>query len=85
MYELTRGQLYHKGRKRYYYGMRIWQYKLEEDVPYDYNEVIGITENYKNAKDLFSQMVEGSVMPVTLYDIVDDWHSAFHPRLQKAA
>lgn len=78
-YELTRSQFLPEEDDGYYYGMRIWQYKEEETMPYDYNEVLGITSSLHKAKELFIQMVEGIVMPITLYDIVDDWLSAFRP------
>ena len=44
----------------------------------DDSEAPGVTESYEEAYGLFLLFVREIVMPVHLYELIDDWQSAFH-------
>jgi len=86
--ELNRGSYGYQEEE--YYGIRVDQYQLEnedkagredrESCLIDQSRIRGLTEDRSEAESFLSMAVEGRVMPVTLYDVYDDWMSAFHPR-----
>ena len=66
-----------------YYGIRIQQYEKDGISKVDGSEVPGITENYEEAIRLFLLFVRETVMPVHLYELIDDWQSAFRLGVEK--
>ena len=48
-----------------YYGIRIRQY-----------EVRGVTESYAEAESILRLFARETVMPVHLFELVDDWQAA---------
>lgn len=60
-----------------FFGIRIQQYEKNGASKVDDSEVPGITENYEEAIRLFLLFVRETVMPVHLYELIDDWQSAF--------
>lgn len=54
------------------YGLRLHQFKKGESVPYDFCETLGITSNLSEAKKIYGRITAGKVMPVNLYEVVDD-------------
>lgn len=54
------------------YGIRLWQFRKGESVPYDYCETKGLTSNLKEAHRIYGKIREGKVLPVNLFEVVDD-------------
>lgn len=83
IYELLMSQFSPEEGEGKFFGIRIRQYLEEEKRMVDDRMVPGVTENLEEAKVLFFQFVEGKVMPVHLTELLDDWQSAFHPRMER--
>ena len=73
----------------HYYGIQVEEYVIRglrrrDDVLSirrgDLREISGLTEDQEEAEYFLNMIAEGSVFPVSLYEIYDDWMSAFHPR-----
>ena len=60
-----------------FFGIRIQQYEKNNESVVDKSEAPGVTENYEQAIRLFLLFVRETVMPVHLYELIDDWQSAF--------
>ena len=60
-----------------FFGIRIAQYEENGSAMIDDSEVPGVTESYEEAVRLFILFVRETVMPVHLYELIDDWQSAF--------
>ena len=71
------------------YGIRIFQTLTGAGSghnlppPAESSEIPGLSHNPSEAEDFFRLITEGLVMPVSLYEIADDWNSAFHPRFSQ--
>lgn len=61
-----------------FFGIRIAQYEENGLTMIDDSEAPGVTESYEEAYGLFLLFVRETVMPVHLYELIDDWQSAFH-------
>lgn len=77
VYELLQSQFPHDEREGEFFGIRIQQYGRQKDIAIDHCEATGVTENYGAAVQLFQVFVQEKVMPVHLYEILDDLQSAF--------
>lgn len=54
------------------FGLRLWQFKKGESAPYDYCEAKGVTSDLREAHKIYGKITKGKVMPVNLYEVVDD-------------
>lgn len=59
-----------------YYGIRIRQYGGDGKSGTDDSEVRGVTESYAEAESLLKLFARETVMPVHLFELVDDWQTA---------
>lgn len=69
-----------EGEGRYYGVIAeqfIWSDERGSWEIQDTEQLKGFTESFEEAALFFEKVVQGEVMPVSLYDIVDDWKSAF--------
>lgn len=58
-----------------FFGIRISQFR-ENGTLFDQDEVLGITDDRREADRLFYQYVKELVMPVHLIELIDDWNCA---------
>ncbi len=88
VYELTGRHV--KEEDRDCYGVRILQFLTgtgsgeDRSPPADRSEITGLTDDPAEAEDFFSLITDGLVMPVSLFEVADDWNCAFHPRFSSA-
>ena len=77
IYELLMSHFPREEGEGNFFGIRIQQYEKDGTSRVDRSEAPGLTENYEEAIRLFLLFVRETVMPVHLYELVDDWQSAF--------
>lgn len=79
IYELLKSHFSREEGYGDYFGIRIKQYREEDRSLVDREEVPGITESLEEARYLITLFARETVMPVHLFEILDDWQSVFHP------
>ena len=83
----------HRGEKGMnpdgYYGIQVEEYVIrglrdnEDELNIsrtDLNKIKGLSEDPEEAESFLDMIAEGTVFPISLDEIYDDWMSAFHPR-----
>lgn len=77
VYELLESRFPQDEGEGDFFGIRIQQYDNGRNVTMYDCEAPGVTQNYEEAVQLFQVFVREKVMPVHLYELLDDWQSAF--------
>lgn len=75
-YELLESEFCDEGESEVLYGIRICQIDERTDSLYDVCQIRGFTDEKDTAAIFFGRIVEGLAMPVSLPDLIEDWHSA---------
>lgn len=62
-----------------YYGVIVRQFLLtgEDRQLYDSCQLLGFSESMEETEEFFYMLIDGEAMPVSLYELADDWKSAF--------
>ena len=56
------------------YGLRVVK-STPEGVPAESEETLGITDSYEEVMSMITDFANGSVPPVVLFEMVDEWQS----------
>lgn len=75
VYELLQSKFPCDEKEGDFFGIRIQQYADQNSIAMDQCEAAGVTESYEEAIQLFQIFVREKVMPVHLYELLDDWQS----------